>query len=38
MKSAEDCKLLQSDTDFVQKWNIKIYIKINIFKISSSLK
>jgi hypothetical protein len=30
MKSAEDCKLLQSDTDIVQKWYIENYIKINI--------
>jgi hypothetical protein len=32
IKSAEDCKLLQSDIDTVQKWCIENYMKINIFK------
>jgi hypothetical protein len=32
IKSAEDCKLLQCDTDSVQKWRTENYMKINIFK------
>jgi hypothetical protein len=32
VKSAEDCKLLQSDIDSVQKWCSVNYIKINILK------
>jgi hypothetical protein len=32
--SAEDCKLLQSDTDSVQKWCTENYMEINIFRIN----
>jgi hypothetical protein len=32
IKSAEECKLLQSDIDCVQKWCTENYIKIIIFK------
>jgi hypothetical protein len=32
IKSAEDCKLLQSDIDSVQKWCIENCVNINIFK------
>jgi hypothetical protein len=35
MKSAEDCKLLRSGIDSVQKWCIENYIKINMFKINT---
>jgi hypothetical protein len=34
IKSAEDCKLLQSDINSVQKWCSNNYMKINIFKAS----
>jgi hypothetical protein len=32
IKSAELCKILQSDIDSVQKWCIEDYVKINILK------
>jgi hypothetical protein len=32
MKCAEDCKLLQSDINSIQKWSINNYVKHNIFK------
>jgi hypothetical protein len=32
IKSAEDCKLLQSEIDSVRKWCILNYMQINIFK------
>jgi hypothetical protein len=32
IKSTEDCKLLKSEVDCLQKWCVEIYMKINIFK------
>jgi hypothetical protein len=32
IKSAGDCKLLQSDIDPVRKWYLENFIEINIFK------
>jgi hypothetical protein len=32
MRSAEDCKLLQPNIGYVQRWCIENYMKINIFK------
>jgi hypothetical protein len=32
IKSAEDCKLLQSDINSVKKWCTENYMKIKIFK------
>jgi hypothetical protein len=32
IESAEDCKLLQSDIDSVQKWCIENFMKINTLK------
>jgi hypothetical protein len=34
IKSADDCKLLQSDIDSAHKWCLEHYVKINIVKIS----
>jgi hypothetical protein len=34
IKSAEDCKLLQSDVDSAQKWSIENYMKIKTYRIN----